>query len=554
MRILNRTLLTSLTLPAGLALFLPVGVMAQGRPTTATAVTRAISPTDYMAHLRYLSDDALEGRAPGTRGGILAAKYIAAQFERLGLVPAGDSGTWYHHVPIITLDPTPTLSLTGPSAASTPLTYKDDYAVWSMRNDTVVSVTAPLVFAGYGTTAPEEGWADFDGVDVKGKVIVVLVNDPGLRDPAIFRGKDLTYYGRWTYKIEEAARQGAAGILMVHTDESATYGWATVIGSWTGEQVRLEKPATSLLFAGWITQAAARRLFLANGQDLDALSDRAWHRGFRAVPLNGSLSATVRSRIVRSETFNVIARRPGTGAHRAEAVLVGGHYDHLGFGPPVNGDSIYNGAVDNAAGVAGVLSLAEAFVRSKATTDRSLIFMSFGAEESGLLGSGAFVERPTMPLRDLAAVINIDGLELLGRTRDIGALGRDQSSLGPIFVAAAHAEGMRVTDDPDAAARGYFFRSDHFPFVKAGVPALSLEGGKDFVGRPAGWGKQQQDAYNANRYHQPSDELLPEYGPEGAEQAMRVVARVAVAVANAAAQPTWNAGSEFRTAGAARRR
>ncbi|HTK56798.1 MAG TPA: M28 family peptidase, partial [Gemmatimonadales bacterium] len=201
-----------------------------------------------------------------------------------------------------------------------------------------------------------------------------------------------------------------------------------------------------------------------------------------------------------------------------------------------------------------VLSLAEAFVRSGARTDRSLLFMAFGAEESGLLGSGAFVERPTMPLRDLAAVINIDGLGLLGRTRDIGALGRDQSSLGPVFSAAARAEGMRVTDDPDAAARGYFFRSDHFPFVKAGVPALSLEGGKDFIGRPAGWGKAQQDAYNADRYHQPSDELLPEYTPAGAEQALRVVARVAIAVADAAAQPTWDRGSEFRSAGVARRK
>ena len=283
------------------------------------------------------------------------------------------------------------------------------------------------------------------------------------------------------------------------------------------------------------------------------MSARAGRSGFRAIPLNSSLSASVRSRIVRSETVNVMARRPGTGPHKAEAVLIGGHYDHLGFGPPVNGDSIYNGAVDNAAGVAGVLSLAEAFVRSDVRTDRSLLFMAFGAEESGLLGSGAYVERPTMSLHDLAAVINIDGLDLLGRTRDIGALGRDQSSLGPIFMAAARAEGMVVVDNPDAAARGYFFRSDHFPFVKAGVPSLSLEGGKDFVGRPAGWGKAQQDAYNDSRYHQPSDELIPEYGPEGAEQALRVVVRVAIAVANAASQPTWNAGSEFRSAGAARR-
>ncbi len=547
MRFLTRSLLAA-------AALLPGAAHAQGRPSPATQVARDLSASAYMAHLRYLSDDALEGRAPGTRGGDLAAKYIAAQFERLGLEPAGDNGGWMHRVPIITHDPTPRIWQTAVPAGRTAvnLAYKDDYVAWSMRNDTLVTASAGVVFAGYGITAPEEGWDDFQGVDVKGKIVVVLVNDPGLHDPAIFRGKDLTYYGRWTYKIEEAARQGAAGILIVHTDESATYGWATVTGSWTGEQVRLEAPATSLAFAGWITQAAARRLFAAGGQDLDALSARAFHRGFRAVPLDLSLGVEVRSRIRRSETFNVVARRPGTGAHKNEAVLVGGHYDHLGFGPAVNGDSIYNGAIDNASGVAGVLTLAEAFVRSGVRTDRSLLFMAFGAEESGLLGSGAFVERPTLPLKQIAAVINIDGLELLGRTRDIGALGRDQSSLGPIFAAAAHAEGMRVGENPDAALRGYFFRSDHFPFVKAGIPALSLEGGAEMIGRPAGWGKAQHDAYNADRYHQPSDELLPEYTADGARQELRVVARVLLSVANGRSQPTWNPTSEFRAAGEAR--
>lgn len=545
---LTRSLLSLVLLPAALA--------AQDPPAPATTVARDISPTAFMAHLRYLSDDALEGRAPGTRGGDLAAKYIAAQFERLGLTPAGDSGSWYHRVPIVTHDPTPRLWQTEVPSGRTGvgLTYKEDYVAWSMRNDTSVSIASGVVFAGYGITAPEERWNDFEGVDVKGKIVVVLVNDPGLFDPAIFRGKALTYYGRWTYKIEEAARQGAAGILIVHTDESATYGWATVTGSWTGEQVRLEKPATSLLFAGWITQGAARRLFTAGGLDLDTLSARAVHQGFRAVPLNMSLGAEVRSVIRRSETVNVAARRPGTGPHKAEAVLVGGHYDHLGFGPAVNGDSIYNGAVDNASGVAGVLALAEAFVRSGVRTDRSVVFMAFGAEESGLLGSGAYVERPTIPLREIAAVINIDGLELLGRTRDIGALGRNQSSLGATFNRAAESEGLRVRDNPDADLRGYFFRSDHFPFVRAGVPALSLEAGTDFVGRPAGWGKQRQDTYNADRYHQPGDEMLPEYGPDGARQALRVVARVAVAIANAPRQPTWNPGSEFQSAGEIRRR
>jgi Zn-dependent M28 family amino/carboxypeptidase len=531
----------------------PATTTAQSRPTPATQVARAISGDGYVAHVRFLGDDALEGRAPATRGGDLAAKYIAAQFERLGLLPAGDSGSWYHRVPIITHDPSPTAAYGAGDAANTnPLRYREDYVGWSMRNEPRVSVTAPLIFAGYGTTASEWGWADFEGVDVRGKIIVVLVNDPGLVDSTIFRGKELTYYGRWTYKLEEAARQGAAGVLLVHTAESATYGWATVVGSWTGEQVRLERAATSLQVAGWLAEPTAARIFSAGGKDLASLSAQAARPGFRAVPLGVSMTVSVESRLGRSETMNVMARRPGSGTRRNEAVLVGGHYDHLGLGQAVNGDSIYNGVVDNASGSAGVIALAEAFVRSGVRTDRSLVFTAFGAEESGLLGSSAFVERPTFPLHDLAAVLNIDGLNLLGRTQDIGALGSDQSSLGRLFSTAAAAEGMRVDANPDAALRGYFFRSDHFPFVRAGVPSLSIEGGDEFLGRPATWGKEQSDAYNTSRYHQPDDEWMPEYTADGALQQLRVVARVMVAAANAPAQPTWNAQSEFRAAGAER--
>jgi Zn-dependent M28 family amino/carboxypeptidase len=545
-------------MPRTLRLLLALILVAGTRPADAqqpspTARTRAaLSGEVFMSHLRFLSSDLLEGRAPGTRGGAIAAEYIAAQFERLGLLPAGDSGSWYHRIPVITHDPDPTITVT--STPALPLTYKQDFVAWSMRDSAQVGVQAPLVFAGYGTTAPEERWADFLDVDVKGKIVVVLVNDPGLQDSTIFKGKALTYYGRWTYKIEEAARQGAAGILIVHTDESATYGWNTVVGSWTGEQVRLEKPATSLRFAGWLTQSAAKRLFATAGQDLDALTAAAARRGFRAVTLPTTLDVTVRSRIARSETMNVIARRPGSGPHRDEVVLVGGHYDHLGLGPAMDGDSIYNGAVDNASGTAGILTLAEAFTKSGVRTDRSLLFVAFGAEESGLLGSSAYVEHPTIPLRQIAAVVNVDGLELLGRTRDLGAMGRDQSSLGRVFDTAVREEGMRVATNPDAALRGYFFRSDHFPFAKAGVPALSLEGGNDFVGRPAGWGKEQSDLYNEKRYHQPSDELLPEYNADGALQVLRVVTRVIYSVAQAPRQPTWATGSEFRAAGEARLR
>lgn len=518
--------------------------------TPATRVTRGLSADGYRAHLEYLSDDLLEGRAPATRGGELAAKYVAAQFRRLGLQPAGDSGSYFHRVPIIALTPDPTLKVTGANPAL--LRYRDDYVLWSMRNEEQVNLAGPAVFVGYGVVAPEWGWNDYAGADVKGKIVFCLVNDPGLHDPAIFRGRILTYYGRWTYKIEEAQRQGAAGLVLIHTTESATYPWTTVTGSWTGEQVRLEQPAGSLVVAGWMRDEIAAQLFSRAGFDLSALMSQAGRKGFRAVPLPFGIETGVRSTIRRSATANVVARLPGRGRLAREAVLLSGHYDHLGVRAPVNGDSIYNGAEDNASGTAAVLAAADAFVKSGTQTQRSILFMAVGAEESGLLGSQAFAANPTLPLKNLAAVLNMDVMNLYGRTRDIAALGLDQSSLGALFTTAAAAEGLRVTVDSSSLIRGSFFRSDHFPFARVGVPALSLEGGHDFVDRPAGWGEQQQEEYNEKRYHQPQDELLPWFVMDGAIQQIRVIVRTAVAVANAPGQPVWNASSEFKLAGDAR--
>jgi len=516
-------------------------------------VAQALDPRVLRAHLEFLADDALEGRAPGTRGGVTAAKYIATQFERLGLEPAGDSGTYFQRVPIIALTPQPSLAVTAAGAAPAPLTWKTDYVMWSMRNDSLVNLKADAVFVGYGIVAPEDGWNDYAGADVKGKIVVTLVNDPGLQDSTIFRGKILTYYGRWTYKIEEARRQGAAGILMVHTTESATYPWTTVLSGWVGPQVRLEGPSSSLVAAGWLQQDAAARLFRQGGQDLAALMTAAARKGFKSVPLNLQLDATVRSAIRRSETANVLGRWPGRGARAREAVLIGGHYDHFGIGAPVNGDSIYNGAQDNASGTAGVLAAAEAFVRSGVHTGRSIIFVGFAAEESGLIGSQALAAHPPVPLRDVAAILNLDVLNLRGRTRDFSALGLDQSSLGRSMSQAAAAEGLKVTVNPDALLRGAYFRSDHFSLARAGVPGTSLEGGLDFVGRPAGWGKQQEDLYIEKQYHQPSDEVEPWFSYDGAIQQLRVTVRTAVTVADAQGQPTWNPTSEFRQAGEARR-
>jgi Zn-dependent M28 family amino/carboxypeptidase len=529
---------------------LALGSASAQAPTPATRLARAISPVVYQAHLKFLADDALEGRAPATRGGDLAAKYIAAQFQGLGLEPAGDSGTYFHQVPIIALTPAPTLTITGPSPAT--LRYRDDYVLWSMRNEVQVQGSAPTVFVGFGIVAPEWGWNDYADLDVRGKIVFCLVNDPGLNDPSIFRGKVLTYYGRWTYKIEEAERQGAAGIVMIHTAESATYPWTTVTGSWTGEQVRLERPASSLVVAGWIRDTVAAPLFAQSGLSLADMMERAGKKGFRGVPLAFGLDFSVASTIRRSSTSNVVARLPGRGRLAAEAVMIGGHYDHLGVRAPVNGDSIYNGAEDNASGTAAVLAAAEAFVKSGVQPQRSILFMAFSAEESGLLGSQAYATRPTIPLKRLAGVLNMDVMNLYGRTRDVSALGVDQSSLGRTFTTAAAAEGLRVTVDSGSLIRGSFFRSDHFPFARAGVPALSLESGHDFLGHPAGWGEAQQAEYTDKRYHQPQDELLPWFTMDGAVQQMRVILRTALAVADSPAQPTWSAGSEFSAAGEAR--
>ncbi len=522
------------------------------QPSAAARVAAAVSADVLRGHLEFLADDALEGRAPGTRGGELAQKYIASQFRRLGLKPGGDSGSYFQRVPIISLTPTPRLAVTAP--APTQLAWKDDYVLWSMRNDSSVSLRGEAVFVGYGIVAPELGWNDYAGLDARGKIVVALVNDPGLQDSTLFRGKILTYYGRWTYKIEEARRQGAAGLLLVHTAESATYPWTTVLSGWTGPQVRLERPPDSLVAAGWLQQETAARLIRSGGQDLAALTAAAARKGFKPVPLGLTLEGSVRSAIRRSETANVLGRLPGRGPLAKEAVLIGGHYDHFGIGAAVDGDSIYNGAEDNASGTAAVLAAAEAFVRSGVRTGRSLIFVGFAAEESGLIGSQALANDPPIPLRDIAAILNLDVMNLYGRTSDVSALGLDQSTLGKAFAAAAAAEGLEVTSSEEALLRGAFFRSDHFPLARVGVPGMSVENGSRYLGKPAGYGKEQKDKYIAERYHQPSDEILPWFTYDGALQQLRVTVRTAVSVANASEQPQWQATSEFREAGQVRRK
>ncbi len=506
---------------------------------------RAVSADVVRAHIDFLSSDALEGRGSGTRGGDLAARYIAAQYMRLGLEPAGDDSTYFFKVPVITFTPQATLAIGGSEQA-----HPTDFVLGPMRWDSLVTVDAPLVFVGYGIVAPEYGWNDYAAVDVKGKIVAVMVNDPGLHDPSTFKGKVLTYYARWTYKYEEAARQGAAGVLLIHTDESATYPWAVVEGSFSGPQVRLETAPTSLRVAGWVQYEAMARAFKATGGDLQQAMTLAGKQGFAGYELPTRVVATVRAPMTRTETVNVLGRLPGTGGPLAdEVVVLGAHYDHLGIGQAVDGDSIYNGARDNAAGVGEMLAIAEALNRAELKGKRSFLFAAFGGEEAGLLGSQAMIDRPFMPLRNVAAMLNFDGANLYGRARDIAATGADQSSLLGAFQAAARLEGLQVTEDSAGMYRGTFFRSDNFPFARAGIPSLSLEPGSSFVGRPKDYAKKMQEEYTTRRYHRPQDEFNSWYSLDGVVPETRVGLRTALYAADASAQPTWDLDSEFKAAG-----
>ncbi len=533
-------------LTLGLALALPLARpaaaqrRAAGEPSLPPINTRAID-----AHLRFLADDLLEGRAPATRGGRLAAKYVAAAFQALGLEPGGPSGSYYQPVALVGMTPQPTLAWGKGSDTATPR-YRDDFVAWAERPEEHIAVDGDVVFVGYGTRAPEWQWDDYKGVPLRGKVLLMLVNDPGLQDSTIFNGKALTYYGRWTYKLEEAARQGALGALLVHTTESATYPWEVVRGSWSVEQFMPDRVrAQGLAFAGWVQHDVAQRALAQVGLDLDSLTRAAARRDFRPVATGIHTAVEITSALRHVESDNVVGKLPGSDPRLGpEAVLFTAHWDHKGIGPAVNGDSIYNGAEDNASGVAAMLAAAQALVEVTPRPRRSVLFIATTAEESGLLGSEAYVQAPLVPLERTAAVLNLDVTNVRGATRDIDALGIERSTLGDAFRAAARAESLAVRHLPDV--RGSFYRSDHFPFARAGVPALSFKSGLDFVDRPQDWGKQQEDEYNTHRYHQPSDEYSPTFRYDGMAQQLRVAVRVAVAVANALQLPRWLPASEFQ--------
>ncbi|HEX8696182.1 MAG TPA: M28 family peptidase [Longimicrobium sp.] len=508
-----------------------------------------ITPNEIDAHVRFLASDLLEGRAPATRGGRLTAEYIAAQLRAFGVEP-GAGGSWFQRVPIDVVGAdAATIRVAASGRATANLRYPEEVVVWPGSAAEQSSARAEIVFAGYGAAAPEYRWDDFKGMDLKGKVLLVLVNDPPApaNEPNHFGGRAMTYYGRWTYKFEEAERRGAAGALIVHTTEQAGYPWHTVVGSWAKEQRMLPrdpKLPAPLAFRGWITDSAATALLRQAGLDLAELRRRAGSRDFRPVATGITLDVGFRNSVQHLESENVVGVVRGSDARlRDEYVAFSAHWDHLGIGPKVNGDSIYNGALDNASGVADLLAVARA-AAARPAPKRSLLFVFVTAEESGLLGSEYFALNPVVPIGRIVANLNVDGGNLLGRSRDFRVLGDTKSSLGPSFAGLVGPRGWRVSPD-EHPERGYFYRSDHFSFAKAGVPSVSIAAGTDYEGRPEGWGTAQQEDYTAHRYHQPSDEYRPDFDLTGAVQLSNLLLDFGTALANAPDVPQWNRDAEF---------
>jgi Zn-dependent M28 family amino/carboxypeptidase len=503
--------------------------------------------------LRTLSDDMMEGRGPGSPGDARARAYLSAVLREGGLEPGAASQSWEQPFEIvgITGEVPPTWSFTAPDRRGTAsLDFKEDFvAVAGAQREEGVLDSAELVFVGYGIQAPEYRWDDYKGEDLRGKVLVMLNNDPDW-DPELFAGDTRLYYGRWTYKYESAAAQGAAGAILIHTDDSAGYPWQVVQTSWTGEQFELpHRGEPRVEVRGWVTEAAARELTALGGLDLAELMQGAKSRDFRPVPLGVTTSMRLRSKLRSTTTANVIGIVPGRDPIlRHEAVIYTAHHDHLGVGAADStGDVIYNGARDNATGVALVVAVAKAFKALPEPPRRSIVVALVGGEEQGLLGSQYYAQHPTVAPGRIAANINVDGANVLGRTTDLGFIGYGKSDLDAVIEAVARWQGRTVEGDefPD---RGYFYRSDQFNFSKIGVPALYLKPGIDFAGRPAEWGRDQAELYTREHYHQASDEFDESWSYDGMVDDARLAFYCGLMIAEADAMPSWRPGDEFEAA------
>jgi Zn-dependent M28 family amino/carboxypeptidase len=507
-----------------------------------------ITPELIHSHISFLSDDLMEGRGPATRGDHLTQMYIATQFALMGLQPGAADGTYFQKVPIVGVKPDPRMVLWARSGEkSDQFKFYHQFVGFSGIEEPTISLTgAHVVFVGYGIVAPEQKWDDFKNVDVKGKVLLMMNNDPATGDPKFFGGKARTYYGRWTYKYEIAAKKGAAGAIIIYTTESAGYPWKVVQSSWSHERFSLvDLPEPPLKVMAWMTDAAARRLVSLSGKNLDAIRKSAESRKFKPIPLGVTLSDTIVNTIRHLETANVLGLLRGSDTEkRHEVVVYTAHHDHFGIGPPIKGDSIYNGALDNASGTGLLLAIAKAFADGAPRPRRSVLFAAVAAEEQGLLGSEYYVAHPTFPLNKIVANVNIDGANMLGPASDIQMIGKGRSSLDGIIDGAAKEMGIVVVPD-QMPEQGSFYRSDQFNFAKAGIPVAYFHEGIDIKGKPSGWGREQREKFIAEDYHQPSDEIKSWWDFRGAAQQAHFTFLLGYRVANGEKIPQWNRGDEF---------
>ena len=538
------------------ALVTALSILAQRVPAQelvsrdAVAAARHITQARLKGHTRFLASDLLEGRGPATRGDDLAQAYIAAQFEGLGLEPGAPDGTYIQKVGIVGIRSTAPATLEFKKGTATETLQKQDFVAFSgVEQPSSGFENAELVFVGYGIVAPEFGWDDYKGLEVKGKVLVMMNNDPE-SDPVLFKGKTRLYYGRWDYKYEIAASKGAVGVIIIHTTPSAGYSFSVVQNSWSGELFSLSGgTGPRLQVKMWATEDATRRVATLAGQDLSALTAAAQKKDFKPVPLGVTLSISLKNEVKTKTSANVIAKwSGGDPLLKQEAVILTSHHDHFGRIEVAEGkDGIFNGAHDNAVGVAGLLSLAESVSALLERPKRTIYFAAVAGEEQGLLGSKFLADHPPVPIGRVAANINMDGANIWGRTRDLTMVGYGKSNLDQTIDALAARQGRRVFPDqsPD---KGFFYRSDQFSFAKKGVPAAYFDAGMDVIGKPAGWGRSEQEAYEEKHYHQVSDELRDWWNLEGAIEDFQLLFFLGVHVANQPVMPAWNPGDEFEAA------
>ncbi len=547
-------------LPGILGVFLILAACGDAANDGAPAIASASAPDPASIrnavaevlheHTAVLASDAFEGRAPASRGGQLAIDYLTRQFSALGIGPGnGDSYLQQVDVAEITTTAEPALRFSGGFDASP--AYKTEMVIGSRRHDSPIAIgDSEVVFVGYGIVAPERDWNDYANFDAAGKTVVALVNDPGYatRDPELFNGNAMTYYGRWVYKFEEAARQGAAAILIVHETGPAGYGWDVVDNSWSGPQITLAAENRDSRLApieGWITLETAEALFAAAGMDYRALQAQASEPGFSAVPLADiRASMSVETAVRGSSSHNVIAAIPGS-TRPDETIIYTAHWDHLGMAADMEGDNIWNGAVDNATGTAALLALAELHREQPAPPERTVVFLAVTAEESGLLGSQRYVEDPIYPIATTAANINMDAMNTWGRVRDVVVIGHGSSELEDYLAEAVVSQDRVIVPEP-TPERGFYYRSDHFNFARAGVPSLYAEGGTDSRTNGNDWGAEQSEDYVANRYHAPGDEYDPNWDLTGAAEDVLLYFEIGNRLANESNWPEWREGNEFK--------